>query len=93
MKKKTFTHQYEINEYGCPYSVETGSGEIHIFKHGNSISISGDKEGLLILAKKIIETAEAEIDGYHKHLDKFEIPNLTVNPYRTEIKIEKTEDV
>jgi hypothetical protein len=93
MKKKTFTHQFEINEYGCPYSENTGSGEIDIYKRGNSISISGNKEGLLTLAKKIIETAEAEIEEYHKHLDEIEVPSLTINPDRTEIDIEKRKDV
>ena len=62
-------------------------GYIHISSSENEVDIEGNKEGLLTLAKKIIEVAESDIGSYHKHIDEIEVPNLRLYPNDLELII------
>ncbi|WP_232003156.1 Imm32 family immunity protein [Pseudoalteromonas piscicida] len=52
--------------------------------------MSGDKSGLLALASKLIEVANCDLDGYHKHLDEIELPNVSIKPDNLELNIGKS---
>ena len=87
MKKIEFTHKFEINDNGIPWSESNRKGMLNV--NAAQIFISGDKEGLLCLAEKLIELAHSDIDGYHKHLDDVEAEGLGVIPEGAEITLGK----
>ena len=91
MKEVEFVHKFIVNPHGVPYSEIEHSGEIVVDINKNCVYLSGDKNGLLALASKIIEVANAEVPNYHKHLDEVEIPDVKVTPIGVELNIGKTE--
>jgi hypothetical protein len=91
MKEVEFCHKFLINQNGIPFSEKEHNGSIDVEIESNSVYLSGDKDGLLALASKIIEVANCDITGYHKHLDEVEIPNVTVKPASVELNIGKSE--
>lgn len=92
MKEVKFQHEFIINENGYPWSEENCFGTISIEAKPNTsyVEISGNREGLLSLARKLIEVAECSIDGYHKHIDSLEAPNLKIEPKNQSLNIHKT---
>ncbi|WNZ57499.1 hypothetical protein QT397_09215 [Microbulbifer sp. MKSA007] len=89
MKEIEFTHKFIINSNGIPFSNRASKGKLAIDIDKGGVCLSGDKDGLLALAAKIIEVANCEIPSYHKHLDELEIPNITVLPMDKELVIGK----
>ena len=89
MKEIIFSHNIIINEHGCPNSDRECKGVIRYQVSGEpaALEISGDRDGLLSLACKIIEVAQCELYGYHKHLDEVEVPGLIIEPGDAEIII------
>ena len=93
-QKIIFSHTVLINEHGCPNSYTESKGVIRYQVSGEpaALEISGDRDGLLSLARKIIEVAQCELYGYHKHLDEVEVPGLIIEPGNSEIIIAITDD-
>ncbi|MDP5460480.1 hypothetical protein [Alishewanella sp. SMS8] len=89
MREVEFTHKFKINRHGTPFSERNNTGKIEVDINVNSVYLSGDKNGLLALAAKIIEVANCEVPGYHKHLDEVEIPNVSMSPKGLEFTIGK----
>lgn len=76
-----FEHHFSINPAGCPFSESKSSGHLRFSLKGNQqLDISGDREGLLSLARKLIEVAHAEVSGYHKHLYDVGASGLEITP-------------
>lgn len=92
MKKVEFTHQFIINSHGIPFSERNSTGKLQIDINGRSVYLSGDKNGLLALAATMIEVANCEVPGYHKHLDDVEIPDVSVFPKGLDFTIAKAND-
>ena len=81
MQRHTFTHEFEINDNGCPFGELPERGRIKAVPLDKGIEIVGDKEGLLALAKRLIEVAHAENDGYHCHCEVMEeAPEFRIHP-------------
>ena len=91
MKKIEFSHTFVINPHGIPFSEVEHAGEIEVGINKSCVYLSGDKNGLLALASKIIEVANSEVPGYHKHLDEVELPNVTISPFEVALNIGRTE--
>ena len=94
MNKIQFSHEFEINEHGIPWSDNNRKGSVNISnsQDGKQVSISGDKEGLLCLAKKLIEVAHCDVVGYHKHIDEVEAENIQTTPTGLEVAVGKLVD-
>jgi len=92
MKEVNFVHKFIINSNGIPFSDQEHDGSIEVDIGDNSIYLSGDKNGLLALACKIIEVANCDLTGYHKHLDEIEMPNVNIRPENIELNIGKSKD-
>jgi hypothetical protein len=90
MKDVEFTHKFVINKNGIPFSEKEHCGCIELNANSNTVYLSGDKGGLLALAAKLIEVANCDIDGYHKHLDEVELPNVLIKPDHLEVNIGKS---
>lgn len=87
--KSKFEHIFEINRNGIPYSDRGHCGELAFETSDSHLHISGDKSGLLALASKLIEVANCDISGYHKHLDDIELPDVKITPNSAEIVISR----
>ena len=87
MKEFEFTHRFIINPHGIPFSERENTGELDVDISESGVCLSGNKDGLLALASKIIEVANAEAPNYHKHLDEVEIPNVKVSPPGIDVNI------
>ncbi|WP_437716990.1 hypothetical protein WMF45_11605 [Sorangium sp. So ce448] len=63
----------EYNESGLPVLIPTPGCRLTAAKHGNSFTIKGNREGLLLLARSLIGLAQMPENeanrGYHIHLD------------------------
>jgi hypothetical protein len=90
MNEVEFTHKFIINPHGVPFSEKNHTGELEVDINNNCVYLSGDKNGLLALASKIIEVANSEVPNYHKHLDDVELPSVTISPSEIELNIGKT---
>mgnify|MGYP000067465232 CR=1 FL=1 len=90
MKEVEFSHKFIINKSGIPFSETEHSGSIELDITEQSVYLSGDKNGLLALASKLIEVANCDIDGYHKHLDEIELPKVIIKPDNIELNIGKS---
>ncbi|WP_166114429.1 hypothetical protein [Pseudoalteromonas sp. Z9A5] len=44
----------------------------------------------MALVSKLIEVANCAVDGYHKHLDGIELPNVSIKPDNLELNIGKS---
>lgn len=92
MKEINFSYTFMLNKNGIPFSESDPSGKVSFDIANETIYVTGDKDGLLALASKIIEVANCDIAGYHKHLDEVEVPNLEVVPSNLDLIIGKIED-
>jgi hypothetical protein len=85
-----FAHKFVINKNGIPFSEKEHTGGIELDVNNNTVYLSGDKGGLLALASKLIEVANCDVDGYHKHIDEIELPNVSIKPDDLELNIGKS---
>ena len=72
------------------FSEKEHTGGIELDVNNNTVYLTGDKGGLLALASKLIEVANCDVDGYHKHLDEIELPNVSIKPDNIELNIGKS---
>ena len=91
MKEVEFSHKFIVNKSGIPFSETEHSGSIEFDVADKSVYLSGDKNGLLALAAKLIEVANCDVPGYHKHLDEVEMPKVSIKPEGVELNIGKSE--
>ncbi|MBU3005746.1 Imm32 family immunity protein, partial [Paraglaciecola arctica] len=90
MKEVVFSHKFVINKNGIPFSEKEHCGCIDLDVNSNTVYLSGNKDGLLALASKLVEVANCDVDGYHKHLDEVELPNVLIKPDGVELNIGKS---
>lgn len=90
---KSYEKKYEIQlhygNHGIPYIEPDPKAKLNAEKHGNTYTIKGNTEGLLLLARSLVSLAImdeiSENKEYHIHIDDL----YNINHENTEFIIRK----